>query len=227
MLSVTERSYIQKSLEQGLRLDARGPREFRAFVLHPDILEGCYGSCLLQSGGSQIVVGIKAEVSDSPCAVEVAGVESQRLLMQGIQSRDIAVDDHRWWRIYVDISTAKENLFLCSIALHTALLFCHIPLLNTETDKVDSLVPLGFVSSLVFIVGWINDVVFFDVTDSERECLAWTGAVSICKGEITGMQTITGKVPPASLAQVVSAVVEEERTVMEVIRHQAGQHLPG
>lgn len=63
-ISAGEREYLIQGVERGLRNDGRGLRQQRHLEVRVGVLGGANGSCSLQLAGTDILVGVKADLGE-------------------------------------------------------------------------------------------------------------------------------------------------------------------
>lgn len=65
-----KKTHMLKALEKGIRYDGRGLLEFRPISIETDVSKSAEGSATVRFGGTEVIVGVKTEVStpypDSP-----------------------------------------------------------------------------------------------------------------------------------------------------------------
>jgi hypothetical protein len=70
---------------------------------------------------------------------------------------------------------------------------------------------------LVFSVGWIDGIVYFDVLQQEQASLAWAGDICVRNGQVCGLTTHAGVISRTALCNIVQKIAMEEAAVRQLL----------
>lgn len=88
-LSEAERQFIEKGVTHGVRSDGRGMLDLRPVTLETSVLPNASGSARVRIGGvTDILVGVKAEVSEPPVDTPEEGIVSFTVECSSLASPD-------------------------------------------------------------------------------------------------------------------------------------------